>query len=92
VADEERELDPFEEFEEAVERLFRRLGEEGLLFDWVLVSHRLTPESDGSDTHMTGYVASLRQPNYRTQGLLKYALTIVDEEVRREVPDGDDDL
>jgi hypothetical protein len=67
--------------EEAIETFLTEGGQPGLLLDWVLVTHKISPNDDGTNNASTGYTGSEHQTHYRTLGLLEYAKTVVQAEI-----------
>lgn len=67
--------------EQAIEDFLRDEGEPGLLLDWVLVTHKVTPNEDGTNEASTSCTGSEHQTQYRTLGLLEYASTVVRAEI-----------
>ena len=63
--------------EEAIEAFLESIGQPGLLMDWVVITHKLSANEDGTNDFDTGWVGSEHQPLYRTLGLLDYARTCV---------------
>lgn len=66
---------------EAIEEYASFVAENGILMDWILVTHSIRAEDHGMDQHSTGYIGSERQPNYRSLGLVEYASTTIRAEI-----------
>ncbi len=75
----------FGDLEQAIEKFLAETGERGLLLDWVLVTHKLSPNPDGSNDASTGYTGAEHQTHYRTLGLLEYASTVVRTEIQHSM-------
>jgi hypothetical protein len=76
--------------EQAITDVLADFGSEGVLVDWVVVTHQVTPGDVGAaDATATSYFSSEYQPSYRTLGLLDYGRTSVIKEIQ-EAMEGDD--
>lgn len=77
------------EVERAISELMADFGQEGLLVDWVVVTHQVAPGGPGeADAVATSYFSNDYQPRYRTLGLLDYGRTSVIKEIHDDM-DGD---
>ena len=87
--------DAWTKLEAAIEDYLRELDQPGLLLDWVLVTHKVTANEDGSNSASTSYIGSEHQTSYRTLGLLEYGSTVIRREIEESLEggwDGDDGL
>lgn len=86
---------PWDKLEAAIETYLTEIEQPGLLLDWVLVTHKVSANEDGSNDASTTYVGSEHQTQYRTLGLLEHAKVVVKMEIAALMEggwDGNDDL
>lgn len=83
------ESEAHDKLEEAIEAFLEAIGQPGLLTDWVVVTHKLTPNEDGTNDYDTGWVGSEHQPAYRTLGLLDHARTQIMVSIHRNLQEDD---
>lgn len=74
--------------EQAISDILTDVGQDGMLVDWVVVTHQIKLGGPGEgDESSTGYFASEDQPSYRTLGLLDFGRTSVIKDIHDAMED-----